>query len=282
VVVLDNLSTGKFENIADIAHQIDWIEGDILDIDLINRILPGVSAVCHQAALPSVPRSLKNPVETNNVNVSGTLQLLWACREHHIPRFVMASSSSVYGDVDVLPKHENLPLLPLSPYAFSKAAGEHYCRLFTNHYGITTVCLRYFNVFGPRQNPESEYAAAIPKFINRLRKGLPPEIYGDGEQTRDFTYVANVVQANMLALSRPPSGHHVYNIGSGSRISINLLVNHLQILLSANRPPVYLPERPGDVKHSEAEISLAQRELHYTVSVGLAAGLAETVKWFSA
>lgn len=281
VRVLDNFLTGKKENIASFLDQVELIEGDIRDFDVCRLACQGVDYVLHQAALPSVPRSVADPATSNEINITGTLNLLRAAREAGVKRFVFASSSSVYGDDDSLPKKEGREGRPLSPYALSKLTGEHYCRLFFQLYGLSTICLRYFNIFGPRQDPYSQYAAVIPNFIFRLLRGEPVVIFGDGEQSRDFTYVANVVEANLLAVKagNKVSGE-VFNIACGQKITVNALAAEVSRLLGAEREPVYADPRPGDIRHSLADISRARQTLGYEPRYGFNEGLRETVNWF--
>ena len=264
VRVFDNLSTGRRQNLAPFLPHIEFIEGDIRDAHAVQRAMHGVSFVLHQAALPSVPRSVQDPLSSNAVNVDGTLNVLWAAKHNGVQRVVYASSSSVYGNVDVSPKHEDLTPAPASPYAVSKLAAEFYCRVFFQIYGLETVALRYFNVFGPRQDPDSPYAAVIPIFIKRLRAGLPPIINGDGTQTRDFTFVANVVHANLLACTAPRAPGNVMNIACGSSISLLSLAAELNRILGTNIAPQHGPPRPGDVLHSCADIRRAQHLISYS------------------
>lgn len=252
VFIVDNESTGKHENIQDLGlDQISLILGDITSIDLY-EIFEGADYVLHQAALPSVPRSVKDPLSSNEANITGTLKVLIAARDCDVKKVVAASSSSVYGDTPVLPKVETMPLNPQSPYATTKATGELYCQNFTDIYGLSTVCLRYFNVFGPRQDPESQYAAVIPKFITAILNGKSPVIFGDGEQSRDFTYVKNVVEANILSCETGMQG--VYNVACGRRTTLNELVDMISEILDMDVNPEYTDPRPGDVKHSLADI----------------------------
>ena len=252
VFIVDNESTGKHENIQDfdLSH-ISLILGSITSIDL-DEIFEGADYVLHQAALPSVPRSVKDPLRSNEANITGTLRVLIAARDCDVKKVVVASSSSVYGDTPVLPKVETMPLNPQSPYATTKATDELYCQNFTDIYDLSTVCLRYFNVFGPRQDPESQYAAVIPKFITAILEGEPPVIYGDGEQSRDFTYVKNVVEANILSCETEMQG--VYNVACGRRTTLNELVDMISEILDMDVNPEYTDPRPGDVKHSLADI----------------------------
>jgi len=255
VSVLDNLSTGKAENLAECRDRIEFTEGDLRDLDTVKRACRNVDYVLHQGALPSVPRSVENPIASNEVNVTGTLNVLLAARDEGVRRVVYAGSSSSYGDAPTLPKLESMPANPWSPYAISKYTGELYCRMFPKLYGTETVVLRYFNVFGPRQDPTSQYAAVIPKFITALQRGGALTIFGDGEQSRDFTYVANVVEANLLACDAPKAVGEVINIACGTRLSINQLVTMLHKIVGVDRAPEYAPARPGEVKHSLADIS---------------------------
>jgi len=280
VRVLDNFATGRAENLEPVKPDIDLIEGDIRDLGLLQKVMQGVSHVYHQAALPSVPRSVEDPVQSNENNISGTLNVLVAARDNRVARFVFASSSSVYGDTAVLPKQESMSPSLLSPYALNKLAGEYYCRLFSQLYGLPTVSLRYFNVFGPRQDPQSEYAAVIPKFITAFLSNETPVIYGDGEQTRDFTYVDNVVAANRLATGLEACTGQVLNIAVGKQISLNQLVRELREITGIRLSPKYAEPRLGDVRHSLADISLARKLLEYEPSVGLKSGLEKTLDWF--
>lgn len=281
VRVLDNFLTGKRENIDPFLEKIELIEGDIRDLGLCRQACQGVDYVLHQAALPSVVRSVEDPKTTTEINISGTLNLLLSARESGVKRFVFASSSSVYGDDDSLPKKEGREGRPLSPYALSKKTGEDYCRLFYQLYGLSTVCLRYFNVFGPRQDPLSPYAAVIPNFIFRLLQGKEPIIFGDGEQSRDFTYVDNVVEANLLAIkaSDRVSGE-VFNIACGQSISVNTLASELNRLLGTQIKPLYTEPRAGDIRHSVADISKAREILGFEPKYSFKDGLTKTLNWF--
>ncbi|HHV77980.1 MAG TPA: SDR family oxidoreductase [Syntrophothermus lipocalidus] len=282
VRVIDNLSTGRKENIEPFLSEIEFIEGDIRDLGLVRKVMVGVDYVLHQAAVPSVPRSVRDPLATNSANVDGTLNVLIAARDAGVKRVVYASSSSVYGDTPVLPKHEGMKPEPRSPYAVSKLAGEFYCQVFYHVYGLETVALRYFNVFGPRQDPKSEYAAVVPKFITALLHGEPPVIFGDGEQSRDFTYVSNVVEANLLAAKAEQVAGEVFNIACGERITINELARLLIEIIgvSCYLQPKYAPPRPGDVRHSLADVSKARELLGYKVKVDIREGLERTVEWY--
>jgi nucleoside-diphosphate-sugar epimerase len=272
VAVLDNFSTGLRENLRHLSAELEVIEGDLRDIETVRRGVKGVDFVLHQGALPSVPRSVADPITTHEVNTLGTLNVLVAARDEGVKRVVFASSSSVYGDTTVLPKREDLPPAPKSPYAVSKLAAEHYCRVFSELYGLETVALRYFNVFGPRQNPHSQYAAAIAKFVQAMLDGGVITIYGDGAQTRDFTYVANVVEANLLAATVPGAGG-VFNIACGQRVSLNEVVRLLAEIAGRAPEVVYEAARPGDVKHSFADTMAAERALGYRPLISFERGL---------
>jgi nucleoside-diphosphate-sugar epimerase len=280
VRVLDNFATGKRENLNRVMSQIEFVEGDIRDLERVRHAVEGVDCVFHQAALPSVPRSIADPLASNAVNVNGTLNVLVAARDAKVRRVVFASSSSVYGDNPTLPKREDLPPHPLSPYAATKLMGEHYCRLFYQLYGLETVVLRYFNVFGPRQDPESPYAAVIPKFITRMLDNQPLTIYGDGKQSRDFTFVENVVRANVLAMDAPDAAGKVFNVGCGARYTLNAVVASLQQLINRPAQVVYAPAKSGDVKHSLASIERAGQYLGYAPLVSFEEGLRRTVRYF--
>ncbi len=280
VRVLDNLSTGRPENLRGILDKIEFIEGDICDENTVRRAVYGVDYVLHQAALPSVQRSVNDPIASNRVNVNGTLNLLMAAKEEKVKRFVIASSSSVYGDTPVLPKVEDMPINPLSPYATSKLAAEKYAMNFYKLYGLPTVALRYFNVFGPRQNPKSQYAAVIPKFITAMLKGESPVVYGDGEQSRDFTYIENVVEANLRACHSEKAPGHVVNIACGKRYTLNDLLHLLENILAMPANARYEEPRPGDVKHSLASIDLAGNVLGYEPRISFEEGLRKTVAWY--
>jgi UDP-N-acetylglucosamine 4-epimerase len=281
VRVLDDFSTGHRENLAPWSGQIEVLEGSITDLGLCRRAVSSMDFVLHQAALPSVPRSISDPVATNAVNVAGTLNLLVASRDENVKRFVFASSSSVYGDTPALPKKEDMPTRPLSPYAVSKLTGEYYCENFFRLFGLPTVVLRYFNVFGPRQDPASQYAAVIPRFIAALLGGNAPTIYGSGEQTRDFTYVENAVAANILACEAPKEAFgRVFNCACGLRISLLELVRELHQLTGMKIKPIHAPPRHGEVQHSLADISQAAQLLKYSPAVDMREGLCRTVACF--
>lgn len=278
VRVLDNFSTSKRENLQPLNKKIELIEGDIRDRDIVSKAVTGVDYVLHQAALGSVPRSIENPAETNEVNVSGTLNLLLLAQSAGVKRFVLASSSSVYGDTPTLPKHENMPLLPLSPYATSKLAAECYALNFYHIYHLPVVCLRYFNVFGPRQDPASQYAAVIPRFIEAFSKNNCAVVYGDGEQTRDFTYVENVVRANLSACTSEAAIGKAINIACGTRHSLNELLQSLQDIFKRKIEVSYMKAKLGDVRDSLAAIERARNLLGYEVRVQFREGLQHTVQ----
>ncbi|MEA2198903.1 MAG: UDP-glucose 4-epimerase [Solirubrobacteraceae bacterium] len=280
--MLDNLSTGHRSNLALVEGEIDFIEGDIRNLASVQDAIRGCDAVVHLAAVPSVPRSIADPVTTHEANATGTLNVLLAARDAGASRVVFASSSSIYGATAELPKRESLKPLPISPYAVSKLAAESYCRSFFDVYALETVALRYFNVFGPRQDPQSEYAAVIPKFIWAFRNGEPPVIFGDGEQSRDFTYVDNAVDANVAALQADGVGGRVYNVACGKRITLNELASSLREETGATVDVVHGPARSGDVRHSHADITLARDELGYEPRVTLAEGLRRTVAFYIA
>ena len=281
VRVVDNLSTGKIENIRDFLNKIDFLEIDLRDINKVREDVEGVDYILHQAAIPSVPRSIIDPISSNSANVDGTLNLLFAAKEAGVKRVVIASSSSVYGDSQILPKSEEFTPNPISPYAVTKLVEELYARVFYQIYRLETVSLRYFNVFGPRQDPTSQYAAVIPRFITRMLRGEPPVIFGDGEQSRDFTYVKNVVEANLLASISDKVGHgEVINIACGESITLNQLVDRIDEILGTNIKPIYTEPRPGDVRHSLASINRAKELLGYTVKVSFLDGLKETINWY--
>jgi UDP-glucose 4-epimerase len=278
--VLDNFSTGRRENIAPFLEHIELVEGDLRDLPTVRRAVEGVDYVLHQAALASVPRSVADPLASNSANVTGTLHLLVAARDAEVKRVVYASSSSAYGDSPTLPKQEDMPTAPKSPYAVSKLAGEHYCRAFTEVYGLETVSLRYFNVFGPRQDPASQYAAVVPLFITAMLQGEPPTVHGDGLQSRDFTYVANVVHANLLATTAPGVAGRVFNIACGQRYTLLDLIAILNEIMDAHVTPVHTDPRSGDVRHSLADVTAAQEALGYRADVDFGEGLRRTVGWY--
>ena len=282
VRALDNFATGKRQNLAPWQDRIELVEGDLRDLETVRRALQGVGYVLHQAALPSVPRSIADPLTTHQVNATGTLNVLLAAREAGVRRVVYASSSSVYGNSPELPKREEMPTNPLSPYAVSKLAGEDYCRAFYNVYGLETVCLRYFNVYGSRQDPASQYAAVVPKFVTALLDGRQPVIYGDGTQSRDFTHVDNVVQANLLACRASPeaAAGEVFNVACGELYTLLDLVAGLEEVMGVRADPEFAPPRPGDVKHSQASVRKARERLDYAPVVRLEEGLRRTVAFY--
>ncbi|HLV44275.1 MAG TPA: SDR family oxidoreductase [Aggregatilineales bacterium] len=285
VTVLDNFSTGRRENLAAFRDRINLVEGDISVLDDARRAVEGVEVVLHQAAIPSVPRSIEDPISSNEANVLGTLNVLVAARDAGVRRVVYASSSSVYGDQAVNhPKVETMTPQPISPYAVGKLAGEYYCQVFHAVYGLETVALRYFNVFGPRQDPGSAYAAVIPLFVSALLRGEPPTVHGDGEQTRDFTFIGNVVAGNLLAAEAPAeqAAGRVFNLAAGQRTSLNELVSYLQEILDCQVQPVHTDPRPGDIKHSWADVDRARAHLGYEPQVGFLEGLRRTVAWYRA
>jgi UDP-glucose 4-epimerase len=281
VRILDDFSTGRPQNLAGVEGRVEVVRGDLRDPEAVARAVRGVEVVLHQAALNSNPRSIKEPGPTNAVNVGGTLLLLEAARQAKVRRVVYASSSSVYGELSpVLPKTEDLPLLPKAPYGVSKLAAELYCRVFAQVYGLETVSLRYFNVFGPRQLPDSEYAAVIPRFLRCMLSGKPPVIFGDGEQSRDFTPVANVVEANIRAAVSPRGVGEVFNVACGRASTLNQLVDWLNAALGTALAPIYEPPRPADIRHSYASIQRAETVLGYRPQVDVEEGLRRTVSWF--
>ncbi len=280
VIILDNLSTGRMENIKDLVNKsnVKFVKGSMTDLTLLQNIIGDVDYVFHQGAIPSVPRSIEKPSASNDANINGTLNVLMASKEAGVKKVVYASSSSVYGDAPKMPKSEDMIPNPLSPYAVTKIAGEYYCKVFQEVYGLKTVSLRYFNVFGQRQDPTSEYAAVIPKFITSILNNKPPTIYGDGEQSRDFTFVKHVVEANILACESDATG--VFNIACGRRITINKLVDMINEILGKDVEPVYVASRAGDIKHSLADISRA-KSFGYEPKSNFKDGLKETIRWFN-
>ena len=280
VRVLDNLMTGKRENLDHLVDKLEFIEADIRDANTTRQAMEGVSIVYHEAAIPSVPRSVADPQLSHDVNVNGTFNVLMAARDAGVKRVIFAASSSAYGDTEVLPKTETMLPNPLSPYAAAKLVGELYCQTFTRVYGLETVALRYFNVFGPRQDPTSPYSGVISKFVTALLNNEAPTIFGDGEQSRDFTYIANVVDANLRAAEAAEAVGQVMNLGIGQRITLNQLFEELQKVIGTNLKPNYSPTRAGDVRHSLADIARAENLLGYRPLVGLAEGLKYTVDWY--
>ncbi len=280
VRVLDNLATGFRENLATVAHDIEFVEGDLRDFDLVCATMQGVDIVYHEAALPSVARSVQNPLDSNHTNITGTLNVLTAARDVQVKRVIMASSSSVYGSNPTLPKEESMTPAPLSPYAVTKLTGELYARVFSQLYGLETVCLRYFNVFGPRQDPTTQYAGAIAKFISCALRGESYPVFGDGEHSRDFTYIENVVEANLLAAAAPIQGHVLMNIAYGERATLNQIIESLNQLTGQNLPTVYSAPRAGDVPHSLASIARAKELIGYAPHINLHEGLEKTLSWY--
>ncbi len=287
VRAVDNLSTGREQNLTPLLErygsQLEFHNVSITDPTALPEIFEGVEVVYHQAALPSVPRSIEDPLETHEQCATGTLRVLLAARDAGVRRVVYAASSSAYGDVEgetAVAKHEAMPTKPISPYGVAKLTGELYCQMFTTVYGLETVCLRYFNVFGPRQDPESQYAAVIPLFIQAILAGQPPTIYGDGLQSRDFTYIDNVVHANLLAASAPEAAGEVMNIALGRTITLCTLVDQINALLGTDIQPVHAPPRAGDIRFSMADISKAENLLDYAPVVDFETGLARTVEYY--
>ena len=282
VRVLDNLSTGRPENLAAVRERIDFFNADICNLETIRPCFAGVDYVLHLAALPSVPRSVADPISANRVNIEGTLNVLLAAREAGVKRVVFAASSAAYGDNPILPRVESHEPRPMSPYALTKVAGEYYCQIFTRLYGVEAVALRYFNIFGPRQNPHSPYTGVLSKFITAYIKGTTPIIFGDGEQSRDFTYIDNVVDATLRACIAPDAPGKVINVGVGGRFTLNQTIALLDQIFGKQVTPRYDPPRSGDVLHSQADISLARQVLGYEPKVPYEQGLKKTVEWYRA
>jgi nucleoside-diphosphate-sugar epimerase len=278
VRVADNLITGKRRNLEHIAG-VEFLEGDLADLAFATRAVQGMDYVLHQAAIPSVPRSVKDPIASNRANIDASLNVLVAARDGGVKRLVYAGSSSAYGDTPTLPKHEEMPTKPLSPYALQKLVAEQYCQMFTRLYGLETVTIRYFNVFGPRQDPGSPYSGVISLFATALLEGRQPTIYGDGEQTRDFTYVANVVDGVLRACEATNAAGEVINVATAGRISLNQLLEVMNGIVGSHMPPIYKEARIGDVKDSQADIAKAHRLLGYTPLVSLEEGLRHTLEW---
>jgi len=279
VRVVDSLITGKRQNLAHLP-QVEFLEGDLADIDVARRAVHGIEYVLHQAAIPSVPRSVEDPLTSNRANLDASVNILVAARDANVKRLVYAGSSSAYGNSEVLPKVETMPTAPLSPYALQKLVAEQYCQMFTTLYGFDTVTIRYFNVFGPRQDPSSPYSGVISLFISALCDGRRPTIYGDGEQTRDFTYVTNVVDGVLRACHAPGASGEVINVATAGRISLNQLFAIVKREVGSSLEPNYSNPRAGDVRHSQADISKAQRLLGYTPIVSFEDGLGRTVTWY--
>lgn len=281
VRVVDNLSTSTNSRLDDVRQSIDFLQGDLADEEVSKAAVRGIDCVLHQAAIPSVQRSINNPIGTNKANVTATLNLLESCRKANVRRFVYAASSSAYGDVEVLPKVESMPVNPLSPYALQKWVGEYYCKLYHKLYRLETISLRYFNVFGPAQDPHSEYSAVIPKFITAVLAKKPITVYGDGEQSRDFTYVENIVEANLLAAeASSAAAGNVYNVGCGARVSLNTLISLLEEIIGVKAEVAYAKPKAGDVRHSLADIAQARHVLGYEPKVMLNEGLRLTIEAF--
>lgn len=280
VRVVDNLLTGKKSNLADIIDSIEFIEADMGDESIARAAMKDIDVVLHQGALPSVPRSVDDPAASHKHCVDATFTLLLAARDSGIKRFVYAASSSAYGDTPTLPKVETMPTAPLSPYAVGKLVGEYYCSVFARVFGLETISLRYFNVFGPNQDPKSQYAAAIPAFVTSILKNQPPTIYGDGEQSRDFTYIDNVVEANLLAAKANKTNGEVINIACGEAVTVNEIIDMIKDSLGKNVKPVYTDPRPGDVKHSLADITAAQNLLGYKPVISFEQGLQQAINWY--
>ena len=280
VKVIDNLSTGYLKNIKDLINntQIEFIKGNITNLNFLQKTFKDVDYVFHLAAIPSVPRSIINPIKSNHANINGTLNVLIAAKDNNVKKVIYSSSSSVYGDTPTLPKKEDMKPCPLSPYAVSKLTSEYYCQVFTEVYYLPTICLRYFNVYGPHQDKKSEYAAVIPKFITSVLNNNSPVIFGNGKQTRDFTFVKDAVNANILAAKSKETG--VFNIAYGKRISINKLAKSIMNIIGKQIKPKYTTPRSGDIRHSLADISKAKRKLEYIPKIEIKEGLEETITWF--
>ena len=281
VRVVDNLITGKKSNLADVIDKIEFIEADMGDSEVAQSAMKDIDVVLHQGALPSVPVSVENPAATHQHCVNATFTLLLAARDVGVKRFVYAASSSAYGDSPTSPKVETMPVNPLSPYAVAKLTGEYYCSVFYNIYGLETISLRYFNVFGPYQDPTSQYAAAIPAFVMAILKDEPPTIYGDGGQSRDFTYIDNVVDANLLAARASQTKGEVINIACGQAVTVNEIIDMINELLGKNVKPKYTDPRPGDVKHSLADITAAKNLINFRPLVPFHEGLQKAINWYS-
>jgi nucleoside-diphosphate-sugar epimerase len=280
VRVADNFVTGKRQNLAPFMEKIDLVEGDLSDPAICTKACAGVRVIMHEAALPSVPKSIVDPASSHRCNVQTTFNLLDAARNAKVQRFIYAASSSAYGESPTLPKVESMSTSPLSPYAVQKLTGEYYASVFFKCFGLQTLSIRYFNVFGPRQDPTSQYAAAIPAFVTAILAGNPPTIYGDGEQTRDFTYIENVIKANLLAADAPQLRGEVINVACGEHITVNEIIRVINQSLGKNVKPNYVPTRPGDIKHSWADINLAKKVIGYTPVVNFADGLQKAIGWY--
>jgi nucleoside-diphosphate-sugar epimerase len=280
VVVLDDLSSGKEENLTEIRSKISFIKGSITDLETVRKAMHEADYVLHLAARASVPRSVKDPLETNKINVEGTLNALVAARDAKVKRVVFAASSSAYGETPTLPKVESMRPEPISPYGVSKYVGELYAQTFGRVYGLENVCLRYFNIFGPRQDPASLYSGVLAKFCSAFLEGTPPVVFGDGEQSRDFTYVDNAVTANLLACETPNVSGKVFNIGAGGRVTLNETIAHLAKLTGAKLETKYEPAREGDIRDSQADITQARELLKYEPAVTFEEGLSRTLEWY--
>ncbi len=280
VRVLDDFSNGKRANLEPVGGRIELIEGTMVDAATCRRACEGVRFVLHEGAMPSVPKSIDDPVASHRANVDGTFNMLLAARDVGVKRLVYAASSSAYGDSERLPKVETILADPMSPYGAQKLTGEHYCRVFYLCYGLETLSIRYFNVFGPRQDPMSQYAAAIPAFVSAILRDEPPTVYGDGEQSRDFTYIDNVVEANLLAAKAPKTQGEAINVACGERVTVNQIIARINELLGKNVQPNYVDPRPGDIKHSWADISLAERLIGYRPVVTFDEGLRRAIDWY--
>ena len=280
VRVVDNLITGKKSNLAEVIDKIEFIQADMGDSEVAQSAMNNIDVVLHQGALPSVPVSIDDPAATHKHCVNATFTLLLAARDAGVKRFVYAASSSAYGDAPTSPKVETMPASPLSPYAVAKLTGEYYCSVFSQVFGLETISLRYFNVFGPQQDPTSQYAAAIPAFVTAILKDEPPTIYGDGEQSRDFTYIDNIVDANLLAARAKQTKGEVINIACGQAVTVNEIINMINNLLGKSVKPTYTPPRPGDVKHSLADITAAQNLIDFEPIVSFREGLQLAIDWY--
>lgn len=281
VRILDNFENGKKENLAEIADKIELIVGDVRDTDIVKKSVDNIDVVYHLAALGSVPRSIADPATSHDVNVNGTFNMLESSRQADVKRFILASSSSVYGENPVLPQHEDLPLAPISPYGATKAIGEIYCKTFYETYGLETISLRYYNVFGPRQDPSSQYAAAIPLFVSSLMRDRSPRIFDDGEQTRGFTYIDNVTSANWLAATAKQTKGQAMNISTLTAVSVNTVVNTIKELLGKESiKSIYDPPRQGDIKHSLADVSKAKEIIGYEPKVSFEEGIGKAIGWY--
>jgi nucleoside-diphosphate-sugar epimerase len=280
VRVLDNLLTGKRSNLAEVWDKIEFVEADMGVPEVARAVVQGIDVILHEGALPSVPRSVDDPAATHQHCVDATFTLLLAARDARVKRFVYAASSSAYGDTPTLPKVETMAPDPLSPYAVGKLVGEYYCSVFSKVFGLETIALRYFNVFGPHQDPASQYAAAIPAFVTAILQDRPPTVYGDGEQSRDFTYVDNVVHANLLAARADRTHGEVVNIACGEAVTVNAIIGMINRLLGKNVQPIYAPARPGDVKHSLADITAAKKLIGFEPVMLFRAGLEKSIDWY--